>query len=117
MFIWKEMQVVLELFFKNSFKRKKNIINVIININYCCQQKVNDDDDISRLRHQLADLHIQLEEQEKQYQSKCRELDMVAQKLNIKVTTHSDKTDHSDMVSKTLTFTLKILKFSILSFL
>ncbi|XP_060591170.1 uncharacterized protein LOC132746118 isoform X2 [Ruditapes philippinarum] len=64
------------------------------------QKRVVDNDDTSRLRHQLADLQIQLEEQEKLYQSKCKELDMVAHKLNIKVTTQSDNTDHSDMLQK-----------------
>lgn len=54
---------------------------------------------MSRLSQELADLHVQLKEREKQYQSKCDELDTVAQRLNINVTASSGDTDQSDMVS------------------
>ncbi|XP_045195387.2 putative leucine-rich repeat-containing protein DDB_G0290503 isoform X2 [Mercenaria mercenaria] len=72
-----------------------------------CKDRARDkrdssDGDVSRLRQELADLHAQLKEREKQYQSKCDELDTVAQRLNIKVTTQGNGSDQSDMLQKIL---------------
>ncbi|KAL4226458.1 CDK5 regulatory subunit associated protein 2 [Mactra antiquata] len=68
-----------------------------------CKEKHSNqssDEDVKKLKKELADLHDQLTDREKQYRSKCAELDAVAQRLNINVTTKHDGYEQSDMLNK-----------------